>query len=119
MADKPKSIDEYLAPWSADKRTALEKLRQIIRTIVPEAQEVISYGIPTFRFEGKMVVAFGAAAKHCALYPLSSAQLEAFSEELKDYSTSKGTIRFQPDHPLPDALVRRIVEARIIENRNR
>jgi uncharacterized protein YdhG (YjbR/CyaY superfamily) len=116
MADIPKTIDEYLAPLSDDKRAALEHLRRTIKEAAPEAEERIYYRLPAFRWHGKMLVAFGAAAKHCALYPLSAATIEAFKEELKDYDTSKGTIRFSPGHPLPDALVCRLVQARIVEN---
>jgi uncharacterized protein YdhG (YjbR/CyaY superfamily) len=116
MADIPKTIDEYLAGVSDDKRAALEKLRQTIKEVAPEAEECIYYRLPAFRLHGKMLVAFGTAANHYALYPLSAATVEVFKDELKDYSTSKGTIRFQLDHPVPDDLVRRLVQARIKEN---
>jgi len=112
----PKTIDEYLAGVSDDKRAALEKLRRTIKEVAPEAEERIYYRLPAFRLHGKMLMAFGAAVKHCALYPLSAATVEAFKDELKDYETSKGTIRFRPDHPLPDTLVRKLVQARIAEN---
>jgi uncharacterized protein YdhG (YjbR/CyaY superfamily) len=116
MADKPKTIDEYLAALSDDKRAALEKLRKAIRAAAPKAEECISYRLPAFRLNGKMLVAFGAAANHCAFYPMSSSTVAAHKDELKDYDTSKGTIRFQADHPLPAALVRKLVKARIAEN---
>ncbi len=116
MAGKPKNIDEYLAGLSDDKRAALEKLRKTIRAAAPKAQECISYQLPAFRLNGKMLVAFGATAQHCAFYPMSSTTVKACQDELKDYDTSKGTIRFQPDHPLPAALVRKLVKARIVEN---
>jgi uncharacterized protein YdhG (YjbR/CyaY superfamily) len=115
MAGKPKTIDEYLAALSDDKRAALEKLRKTIRAAAPRAEECISYQIPAFRLNG-MLVGFGATAKHCAFYPMSSTTVEAHKDELKDYNTSKGTIRFQPDKPLPAALVRKLVKARIAEN---
>jgi len=113
---KPKSIDEYLAPLSADNRAALEKLRKTIKAAAPKAEECISYQLPAFRLSGKMLVAFGAAANHCAFYPMSSTTVAAHKDELKDYDTSKGTIRFQADKPLPPALVRKLVKARIAEN---
>ena len=116
MAEKPKTIDEYLAPLSDDKRAALEDLRKIIRAAAPGAQEGISYQIPTFRLDGKALVGFGATASHCAFYLMSSSTVEAHEEELAGYDTSKGTIRFQADHPLPAALVRKLVKARIAEN---
>ena len=118
MAGKAKTIDEYLAALSDDKRAALEKLRATIRAAAPKAEECISYGVPAFRLDGRMLVAFGAAAKHCAFYP-GSFPLEAHKDELKDYDTSKGTIRFQADKPLPLALVRKLVKARIAENEGR
>jgi len=116
MAAKPKTIDEYLAVWSDDKRAALEKLRKTIRAAAPKAEECISYGLAAFRLNGKPLVAFGATANHCAFYPMSSFTVEAHKDELKDNETSKGTIRFQPDKPLPAALVRKLVKARIAEN---
>ena len=106
---KPATIDEYLATLGADKREALEKLRRAIKTLAPEAEECISYGLPAFRFEGRMLAAFGAAAHHCALYPMSASTVKRFKRELAGYSTSKGTIRFQPDKPLPASLVRKLL----------
>jgi uncharacterized protein YdhG (YjbR/CyaY superfamily) len=113
---KAKTIDEYLAALSDDKRAALEKLRKTIRAAAPGAEECISYQLPAFRLNG-ILVAFGATENHCAFYPMSSSTVEAYKDELKDYGTSKGTIRFQPDNPLPVALVRKLVRARIAENR--
>jgi uncharacterized protein YdhG (YjbR/CyaY superfamily) len=117
MAAKPKSIDEYLAAVSDDKRIALEKLRKSIHAAAPKAEECISYGIPAFRLDGKPFVGFGAAAKHCAFYPMSAATVAAHEDDLKNYDTSKGTIRFSAAKPLPAALVRKLVKARIDENR--
>jgi len=112
-ARKPKTIDEYLARVSADKRAALQELRKDIRAAAPKAEECISYGIAAFRLNGKLLVAFGAAARHCAFYLGSTVQ--GYKKELKKYDTSKGTIRFQEDNPLPAALVRKLVKARIAE----
>jgi len=108
---KSATIDDYLGALSADKRAALQRLRKTIRTIVPRAEECISYQIPAFRLDGKMLVWFGAGANHCAFYP--GAVVEAYKAELEDYEISKGTIRFQPEKPLPAALVRKLVRARI------
>jgi uncharacterized protein YdhG (YjbR/CyaY superfamily) len=118
MAAKPKTINEYLAALSDDNRAALEKLRKAIRAAAPKAEECISYQLPAFRQNG-MLVAFGATANHCAFYLMSSTTVEAHLEELKSYGTSKGTIRFQADKPLPAALVRKLVKARIAENEGR
>src|SRR2546425_11963712 len=115
MAAKPKTIDEYLANLSPDKRAALEKLRKTIRAAAPKAEECISYQLAAFRLNG-MLVGFGATAKHCAFYLMSSSTVEAYKDELKGYDTSKGTIRFQADKPLPAALVRKLVKARLAEN---
>ena len=119
MPGKPRTIDEYLAGLSEDKRAALERVRKIINTAAPRAEECISYQLPAFRLDGKRLVAFGASANHCAFYPMSSSTVEAHEKELKGYDTSRGTIRFQPDHPLPAALVRKLVKARIAENASR
>jgi uncharacterized protein YdhG (YjbR/CyaY superfamily) len=115
MATKPKSIDDYLAELSADKRAALQELRQTIKAAAPKAEECISYQLPAFRLNG-MLVGFGATTNHCAFYLMSSTTVEAFKKELKDFDTSKGTIRFQADEPLPAALVRKLVKARLAEN---
>jgi uncharacterized protein YdhG (YjbR/CyaY superfamily) len=83
------------------------------------AEECISYQIPAFRLDGRMLVGFGATASHCAFYPMSASTVEAHKDELKGYDTSKGTIRFQTDKPLAIALVRKLVKARIAENAGR
>jgi uncharacterized protein YdhG (YjbR/CyaY superfamily) len=116
MAGKPQTIDAYLAALSDEKRAALEKLRKTIKAAAPRAEECISYQLPAFRLDGRMLVAFGATANSCAFYPMSSTTVAAHKDELEDYDTSKGTIRFQADHPLPAALVRKLVQARIAEN---
>jgi uncharacterized protein YdhG (YjbR/CyaY superfamily) len=110
---KPESHDDYLRAFSDNKRRGLEKLRKDIKAAAPKAEECISYGIPGFRLNGKLLVSYGAAARHCAFYPGST--LEAFAKETKGYDTNKGTIRFPPDKPLPSALVRKIVKARIAQ----
>jgi uncharacterized protein YdhG (YjbR/CyaY superfamily) len=99
----PKTIDEYLAALSNDKRAALERLRKTIRAAAPRAEECISYQLPAFRLDGKWLVWCGAAANHCAIYGV----VDAHKDELNDYDTSgKGTIRFQADNPLPATFVR-------------
>ena len=110
----PRTIDEYLMRVSDDKREALERLRQTIRKVVPTAEECISYRMPAFRYDGRVLVYFAAAANHCAFYP--GGMVNDFKDELKAYETSKGTIRFQPEHPLPASLVRKIVKARVAQN---
>ena len=105
MAAKPKTFDEYLAALGADQRAALEKLRKMIKAAAPGAQEYIGYGLAAFRLDGRPLVALGATGNHCGFYLMSGATVAAHKEELKSYDTSKGTIRFQADKPLPVALV--------------
>ena len=123
MAEKPttrpESIDAYLATLEGEKRAALEALRKTIQAAAPEAEECISYQLPAFRFEGRILETFGAASKHRAFYPSNATTVEAFKEDLMGYDTSKATIRFTPERPLPVDLMRRLVLARIEENRNR
>ena len=114
--EKFETIGAYLASLEKPKRTALQKLRKDIRAAAPGAVECISYGIPAFRLDGKMIVAFGASAKHCSFYP-GAHPVKAHAKELAKYSTSKGTIRFSADEPLPTALVRKLVKARVAEHR--
>jgi uncharacterized protein YdhG (YjbR/CyaY superfamily) len=114
MSVKPRTIDEYLAHVSEEKRAALETLRRAIRAAAPKADEYISYGIPAFRLGGKLLVAFGAAANHCAFYP-GALPVKAHADEMGAYDTSKGTIRFQADDPLPATLVRKLVRTRIAQ----
>jgi uncharacterized protein YdhG (YjbR/CyaY superfamily) len=112
----PETPGDYLAALNDEKRRALEKLRKDIKAAAPRAEECISYGIPGFRLNGKLLASYGAAAKHCAFYPGATAQ--AFRKELKEYDTSgKGTIRFSANQPLPSALVRKIVKARIAQQK--
>jgi uncharacterized protein YdhG (YjbR/CyaY superfamily) len=113
MAAKPKTIDEYLAGVSPDKRAALEKLRKLIKAAAPKAEECINYGVAAFRLGGKALVGFGAAANHCTFFPMDGTTVAAHKDELKGYDTSKGAIRFQPEKPLPATLVRKLVKARI------
>jgi uncharacterized protein YdhG (YjbR/CyaY superfamily) len=114
VTTQPRSIDEYLAPLGAEKRAALEKLRRAIKAAAPEAEECIGYQVPGFRLGGRLLVSFGAAANHCAFYPTPHV-VEVHKDELKDYDTSKGTIRFRADSPLPVALVRKLVRTRMAD----
>jgi uncharacterized protein YdhG (YjbR/CyaY superfamily) len=91
-------------------------LRKLIHKLVPGAEECISYQLPAFRLEGRLLVAFGAWKNHCAFYPCSGKVLESFKDELKDFQTSRGTIQFTPEKPIPDSLVKKIIRARVSEN---
>ncbi len=117
MPAKPMTIDAYLAEVRDDaQRAALEKLRKTIQSAAPGAVECISYGLPAFRLGGKLLVGFGASRGHCSFFPMSGTTVADHKADLAGYATSKGTIRFQPDHPMPAALVRKLVKARIAEN---
>jgi len=117
MAKPPQDINAYLATVTARQRAALQRLRKQIRTAAPQAEECISYQLPAFR-RGKLLVGFGATGEHCVFYLMSSKTVPAHAAELPDYVTGKGSIRFLPDQPLPAALVRKLVRARIAENRD-
>jgi uncharacterized protein YdhG (YjbR/CyaY superfamily) len=112
-------VNAYLASLPADKRAALEKLRNAIRAAAPEAEEGFSYGLPAFRLGGRPLVAYAASTNHCSLYPMSPAVIRAHAADLKKFETSKGTIRFTPEKPLPARLVRKLVRARLSELRSK
>ncbi len=112
-------MDEYLAGVPEPARSTLNKIRAAIRSAAPpEATEVISYRIPMFKYKG-MLMGFAAFSNHCSLFPGSLSAMKAFKDELKDFPTSKGTIRFPVDKPPSAALVKRLVKARIAENERR
>ena len=112
-----KTVDEYLAQTPEPACSALKHVRAVIRSVVPkETTEVISYGIPMFKFNG-MLVGYAAFKKHCSLFPTGSGVLDQFERELEGYRVSKGTIHFSPEKPLADSLVKKIVRARVKENR--
>jgi len=113
---RPGSVDEYLSALPQQKRAALQKLRKIIKSVVPDTTEVISYQIPVFKYKGRPLVGFGAAKNHCSFYIMSSAVTKAHKDDLKSYDTSVGTIRFPATKPLPATLVTKVVKARIAEN---
>ena len=112
-----RNVDEYLAGVPKEARATLEKLRQTIKAAAPMAAEVISYQMPMYKHHG-MVIGFAAFKNHCSIFP-GSAVMDAHKEELSRYDTSKGTIRFPANKPLPAALVKKLVKARILENEKR
>ena len=112
----PASVDDYLAALPEEQRAALAKLRKTIRAAAPEATEMISYQMPAFKNHGRFLVSYAAFKDHCSFFPASHAVMEALGEELKPYFSGKGTLRFTADKPLPTALVKKIVKARIEEN---
>jgi uncharacterized protein YdhG (YjbR/CyaY superfamily) len=117
MAQNPTTIDEYLAAVTGERRTALEKLRMTIRSIVPEADECISYRIPAFRLAGEVVAGFCATSKGCSYFPFSGSTFATLAHDLARYDTTKSALHFRPEKPLSVSLVRKLVKARLAETR--
>ena len=114
----PKTVDEYLDRVPEPARSTLYELRAVIRSVAPvEATESISYGIPTFKYKG-MLAAYAAFSDHCSLFPGAGPTIE-FKDELKNFQTSKGTIRFAPNKPLPAALIKKLLKSRVAENKRK
>ena len=114
----PKDVDEYLATVPEPARSTLNKMRATIRSAVPpEATEVISYRMPAFK-HNRVLVWFAAFSDHCSLFP-TAAIIEKFKNELKPFSTSKGTIQFPTNKPLPMALIKKLVKARVAQNESK
>ena len=110
------AVEAYLAKVPEPARSTLEKVRAMIRSAVPaEATETLSYGIPAFRYKGALV-GYAAFKNHCSFFPMNASLIDALGEELKGYRTSKGTLQFPVDKPLPAALVKKMVKARVAEN---
>jgi len=108
-------VETYLAALSPQQRAVLERLRTTIRSAVPDATEAISYRMPAFKLHGRGLVTYAAFKDHCSLFPMSKAVIAANADALGDRVSGEGTIRFTTDDPLPAALVRRIVKARVAE----
>jgi uncharacterized protein YdhG (YjbR/CyaY superfamily) len=115
----PRTVDEYLAPLSADKRAALQSLRRAIRAAAPRAEECISYGIPAFRLDGEVIAGFCATAKGCSYFPFSGSTLGSLAKELEGYGGTKSSLHFDPGEDLPASLVRKLVRTRMAESRKR
>lgn len=112
---KPSSIDQYLVSVTGDKRVALDALRQLLHALLPTAEECISYGLPAFRLQGRVVAGFAATAKGCSYYPFSGSTLATLAAELRGYTLTPGALHFTPAEPLPRALVRKLVKTRLAE----
>ncbi len=109
------TIDAYLAMVKGEKRAALDQLRKTIRAIVPRAEECISYTIPAFRLNGKIVAGFAATAKGCSYFPFSGSTLRTLAKEVARYDQTKSSLHFDPARPLPVTLVRKLLKTRIAE----
>ncbi len=108
-------IDEYLQNIEASKRQHLERIRQIVRKIIPDAQEVISYGMPTMQYKGKSFLGFNAHINHIGIYPYGGEEISVFKDKLIElgYGFSSGAIRVPFDNPIPETLLKEIIEHRI------
>lgn len=113
---KAKTVDEYLEQVPEPAQTTLRKMRATIRGAAPKAAtEAISYGMPAFRYKGALV-GYAAFSEHCSFFPMSASLIDTFKDDLKGYETAKGTIRFAMDKPMPAALVKKLVKARVKDN---
>jgi uncharacterized protein YdhG (YjbR/CyaY superfamily) len=108
-------VDAYLARLPAEQRTALSRLRTLLLAAVPDAEEAIKTRVPAVRYKGKTVVGFGAAAEHLALYVMFGDALRAFMDDFQSFDVTSRVVRFSPDRPIPDALVRKLVRFRLEE----
>jgi uncharacterized protein YdhG (YjbR/CyaY superfamily) len=109
-------IDDYMVTVPGDKRAALEGLRKTIRSIIPRAEECISYGMPAFRLDGDVIAGFRATAKGCSYYPFSGTTLQTLAGDIKGYGKTKSALHFRADEPLPASLVRKLLKSRIAES---
>ncbi len=111
-----KTVDEYLAGVPEASRITLGEMRQRLRAALPPGSpEGLSYSMPAFKHDGKALVAYAAFKNHCSLFPMSAAVIAMMADELKAYTTSKGTIQFPIGKPLPAALIKKVVKARLAE----
>jgi uncharacterized protein YdhG (YjbR/CyaY superfamily) len=111
----PTEIEAFLARLPDDQRAALEDLRRVIAAAAPDAVESLNYGVPAFKYRGRPLVSYGAGKSHCSFYVQSPPVIEAHRADLAGYDTTKGTIHFQPDKPIPVELVTTLVLERIAE----
>jgi uncharacterized protein YdhG (YjbR/CyaY superfamily) len=114
---KPSTIDDYLNSVPEDRRRALQDLRAKIRSVIPDAKECISYRIPAFRLNGVVVAGFCATAQGCSYFPFSGSTLMTLARDISRYDQTKGSLHFSSDEPLPAALVRKLIKARIAETK--
>lgn len=113
----PKTIDQYIAGFPAEVQNILEKIRTTIRKAAPKADESISYGIATFKLDGRPLIYFAAYKSHIGLYPMTAGIKTKFKKELSSYEGGKGTLKFPLDEPIPFALIGRLVKFKVNENR--
>jgi uncharacterized protein YdhG (YjbR/CyaY superfamily) len=115
MKTRVKNVDEYLLQLPIEQQLALDHVRQTIKKLAPTAEEVISYSMPAYKLHG-MLIGFAAFKNHCSLYLWNNTSIKQFEEELKDFTIAAGTIRFTPQKPIPDKLLKKIIITRVKEN---
>jgi uncharacterized protein YdhG (YjbR/CyaY superfamily) len=106
------AMDEYLDGLPQEQREALARVRAIVESVAPDAEEGVSYGMPAFLYAGRPLLGFRAAKKHLSVFPFSPAAIEAVADRLEGFDLSKGTIRFSPDRPVPEDVLADLVRAR-------
>jgi uncharacterized protein YdhG (YjbR/CyaY superfamily) len=115
VKNPPADVEAFLARVPSDRRSALLELRQVIAEAAPDAVESVNYGVPAFKYRGRPLVSYGSGKTHCSFYVQSPAVMEAHHEDLDGYDTTKGTVHFTPESPLPAQLVQKLVKARLAE----
>ncbi len=115
MRGKPTTIDDYLAAVPPEQRAALQTLRETIHSIVPAAEECISYQMPAFRLNGRVIAGFAATANGCSYYPFSGSTLKTLADDVARYGSTKSALHFTADKPLPKTLVKKLIRTRIAE----
>jgi uncharacterized protein YdhG (YjbR/CyaY superfamily) len=109
------SFDEYLAAVPDAQRAAIERIRQFVRRTVPEAEEATSYGMPAFKYNKRPLLGFRASKNHLSLFPFSPEAINAARDALAGFELAKGTVRFTPDRPVPEAALERLLRHRLLE----
>lgn len=107
-------VDKYLSALGIEEKTELQRIRKIVIDIAPDVEEMISYGMPIFKYHKKYLIGYSAFKNHMSIFP-GSGPIDSLKSELKDYKVSKGTIQFTLDKPIPDKLIEQIIKHRIRE----
>jgi uncharacterized protein YdhG (YjbR/CyaY superfamily) len=108
-------VDAYLADLPPAQQNVLQRLRERVRQVAPDAEETISYGMPAFRYDGKFLLSYAGWQRHCSLYPMTDAIRSRYASELEGFGGTKGSIHFTPERPLPDTVVDELIRARIAD----
>lgn len=104
-----KTVDEYLNGLSADQRQELEKIRELVKELVPDTEEVMSYGVPTFKYHKRPLLYYAAYTNHFSIYPASDEMIKVVGKDLEKFRASKGTLRFIKEQPIPNSLLKEII----------